>query len=147
MVKGYGIALHGRRMTLFLSVVHKKFKKSLWWLRGAKVASKVLGRPQRRYDNTPARQRATTARMKDGKGGRRVRGMKVRGIILKTHYAIPLTIIGRTQRGRAGIGGDMTIPLTRRGLQKVSIVIPVNSGGFFSRSFWPRKEPVSFLWQ
>jgi hypothetical protein len=29
MVKGYGIALHGDRMTLFLSGVHKYLKKSL----------------------------------------------------------------------------------------------------------------------
>jgi hypothetical protein len=34
--------------------------------------------------------------MEDGKAGRKVRGMKVRGITLKMHFSIPLTVIPLT---------------------------------------------------
>jgi hypothetical protein len=44
----------------------------------------------------PARQATTTGSMEDGKAGRKVRGMKVRGITLKMHFSIPLTVIPLT---------------------------------------------------
>jgi hypothetical protein len=49
---------------------------------------------QRRQD--AARPAAIKGRMEDGKAGRKVRGMYVRGIILKTHFSILLTVIPLT---------------------------------------------------
>ena len=59
---------------------------------GVQPRIRVAFMPQR---NT-ARPAATKAKMEDGKGRRDVRGMIVRGIILKTLFPIPLTDIPLT---------------------------------------------------
>jgi hypothetical protein len=64
---------------------------------------------------------------------------------LLAHQAVDAKTKQMLRTQREGLDPLELLQRIRQG--QSALAIPVNSGGFFSRSFWPRKEPVSFLWQ
>jgi hypothetical protein len=69
--------------------------EAYWGVGKGEDGGKALFSPQESAKGA-GRQPAKRARMEDGKARGEVRGMNVRGIVPKTHFPIPLTIIPLT---------------------------------------------------